>query len=148
MSWYRTYIFQDIFFSFQEYLACSQGVVNRYHKIRKTAMPSLYSIIRLPSPNRIIWQTVHHKHHLHLYLKSAWIFDNNDNDQDVRGADCSVHKGFLGQNGNSTRTGALPWLSGDEDDHYDRTYIQLFDCWVAPQHFFQTYIDQIFASNM
>ena len=45
--------------------------------------------------------------------------DDVDDDQDVRGSDRSVHKGLFGQNGDSTGPGALPRLSGEDEDGED-----------------------------
>ena len=98
-------------FSFQEYLACSQGVVNRWssrkcrcHIIDLSAVWT-HNIMVKGHCWRQIW-------HFLLAINTKLVDKPNCQDMWVR--DSSVHKGLPGPDGYPSGPGALSWLSGDQ----------------------------------
>ena len=96
-------------FSFQEYLACSQGVVNRW-----SSRKCRFHIIDLSA----VWS------HNIMVKGHCWIWHflsaintklvDKPNCQDMWVRDSSVHKGLPGPDGYPSGPGALSWLSGDQ----------------------------------
>ena len=91
-------------FSFQEYLACSQGVVNRW-----SSRKCRFHIINLSALLNIV------EDKFDISIINTKLIDNA-NCQDMWVRDSSLHKGLPGPDGHPSDPWALSWLSGDQLD--------------------------------